>query len=141
MSHRYITSGPILPAAPSPISQAVAASDHCYVSGQLATDSTGTFRAGSARSEAELAFRNLFAALEAAGFSSADVVYVDLAFLDLGDLPEIDSLYAELFPDGRRPARTVYQAAALPYGGKIKVQGVAVREGVSRAERHWRTRE
>jgi len=26
-----------------------------------------------------------------------------------------------------KPVRTVFQAAALPYGGKIKVQGVAVR--------------
>lgn len=127
MSHRYITSGPGLPAAPSPISQAVVAGDHCYVSGQLAADENGVFRPGSTREEAELAFRNLFAALHAAGFSRDDLVYVDLAFLDLADLPQLNALYAELFPEGRRPARTVYQAAALPYGGRIKVQGVAVR--------------
>lgn len=54
-------------------------------------------------------------------------MFVDVAFLDLADLPEVNALYAELFPEGRRPARTVYQAAALPYGGKVKVQGVAVR--------------
>ena len=128
MSHRYIVSGNRLPPAPSPISQAVVAGDHCYVSGQLATDPVGTFCAGTARSEAELAFRNLFAALEAAGFRAADLVYVDLAFTDLNDLPEVNALYAELFPEGQRPARTVYQAVALPYGGKIKVQGVAVRQ-------------
>lgn len=128
MSHRYITSGPDLPAAPSPISQAVVAGDHCYVSGQLATDASGTFRPGSTRTEAELAFRNLFAALDAAGFAREDLVYVDLAFLDLADLPQVNALFAELFPEGRRPARTVYQAAALPYGGRIKVQGIAVRQ-------------
>ena len=127
MSHRYIPSGRDLPPAPSPISQAVVAGDHCYVSGQLATDATGAFRAGTARSEAELAFRNVFAALDAAGFSRGDVVYVDLAFLDLADFPEVNALWAELFPEGRRPARTVYQAAALPYGGRVKVQAVAVR--------------
>jgi enamine deaminase RidA (YjgF/YER057c/UK114 family) len=55
-------------------------------------------------------------------------VFIDLAFLDLADLPEVNALYAELFPEGRRPARTVYQVAALPYGGKVKVQGVAVRQ-------------
>ena len=128
MSHRYIISGPDLPAAPSPISQAVVAGDHCYVSGQLATDASGAFCGGSVRSEAELAFRNLFAALAAAGFTAADLVYVDLAFMDLNDLTEVNALYTELFPEGQRPARTVYQAAALPYGGKIKVQGVAVRQ-------------
>ena len=128
MPHRFIVSGPNLPAPPAPISQAVVAGDHCYVSGQLAVDSSGAFKAGTVRDEAAQAFRNLFAAVEAAGFSRHDLVYIDLAFLDLGDLKDVNALFAELFPDGRRPARTVYQAAALPYGGKIKVQGIAIRQ-------------
>ncbi len=128
MAHRYVVSGPDLPAAPSPISQAVVAGNHCYVSGQLAVDSSGSFRSGSAREEAELAFRNVFAALTAAGFSKDDIVYVDIAFTDLGDLAAVNTLFGELFPAGRRPARTVYQAAALPYSGKVKVQAVAVRQ-------------
>ena len=128
MPHRYIVAAPDLPAAPSPISQAVVAGSHCYVSGQLAVDSSGTFRAGSVREEAEMAFRNVFSALHAAGFSKDDIVYVDLAFIDLGDLPQVNALFGELFPEGRRPARTVYQAAALPYSGKVKVQAVAVRQ-------------
>src|SRR5687767_2131431 len=124
--HRYLVSAPDLPASPAPISQAVVAGTHCYVSGQLATDSTGVFRPGAVRAEAELAFQNLFNALTATGFAKDDLAYVDLALCDLADLPEVNALFAELFDDGKRPARTVYQAAALPYGGKIKVQGVAV---------------
>ena len=130
MPHRYIVSAPDLPAAPSPISQAVVAGDQCYVSGQLSVDSTGTFCAGTARQEATQAFANVFAALAAAGFTRDDIVYVDLAFLDLSDLGEVNNLFAELFPEGRRPARTVYQAAALPYDGRIKVQAVAVRQSL-----------
>ena len=128
MPHRYIVSAPGLPAAPSPISQAVVAGTHCYVSGQLAVDDTGTFRPGSARDEATLAFQNVFAALTAAGFSKDDIVYVDLAFIDLADLAQVNALFGELFLEGRRPARTVYQAAALPYSGRVKVQAVAVRQ-------------
>ena len=128
MPHRYIVAAPDLPAAPSPISQAVVAGNHCYVSGQLAVDSSGTFRAGSVREEAEMAFRNVFSALHAAGFSRDDIVFVDIAFIDLADVADVNSLYAELFPEGRRPARTIYQAAALPYGGRVKVQAVAVRD-------------
>ena len=127
MSTRYIASGPDLAAAPSPISQAVAAGNHLYVSGQLAVDANGVFRAGTARAEAELAFRNLFAAMASADFRREELVYVEVAFADLADLPEVNALFAELFPEGHRPARTVYQAAALPYGGKVKVHGVAVR--------------
>ena len=127
MDHRFVIAARDLPASPAPISHAVVAGDHCYTSGQLATDSLGVFRPGPVRAEAELAFRNVFAALAGAGFSKDDLVFVELAFLDLGDLAEVNALYASLFPEGRRPARTVYQAAALPYGGKIKVQAVAVR--------------
>jgi 2-iminobutanoate/2-iminopropanoate deaminase len=126
--HRFIESGPGLPAAPSPISQAVVAGHHCYVSGQLAVDASGVFRSGTAREEAELAFRNVFAALSAAGFLRDDVVFIDVAFADLGDVPAVNDLFAELFPEGRRPARTIYQAAALPYGGRVKVMAVAIRQ-------------
>ena len=128
MPHLYIVSGPDLPAAPSPISQAVVAGNHCYVSGQLAIDNTGAFRPGTAREEAALAFENVFAALSASGFSRDDIVYVDLAFIDLADLGSVNMLFERLFAEGRRPARTVHQAAALPYNGRIKVQVVAVRQ-------------
>jgi 2-iminobutanoate/2-iminopropanoate deaminase len=128
MAHHHVTSGPDLAPAPSPISQAVVAGDQCWVSGQLAVDEAGTFRPGTAREEATLAFRNVFAAIAAAGFSATDIVYVDVAFLDLADVPEVNALWTELFADGRRPARTIYQVAALPYGGRVKVQAVAVRE-------------
>lgn len=128
MTRKYIVSAQDLAVPPSPISQAVVAGDHCYVSGQLAVGRDGRFQAGSARAEAELAFRNVFAALRAAQFDPADIVYVDIAFTDLKDVPEVNALFAELFAEGRRPARTIYQAAALPYGGRVKVQAVAVRD-------------
>ena len=128
MPHRFISGSADLSAAPSPISQAVVAGTHCYVSGQLAVDATGAFQPGTAREEAVLAFRNVFAAAQAAGFGVHEIVFIDIAFLDLADLPDVNALYAELFPEGRRPARTVYQAAALPHGGRIKVQAVAVKE-------------
>jgi 2-iminobutanoate/2-iminopropanoate deaminase len=127
MPHRFITSGDGLAPSPSPISQAVVAGTHCYVSGQLAVDAEGVFHAGTAREEATLAFRNVFAALGAAGFGAHEIVYVDLAFIDLADVHEVNALYGELFAEGARPARTIYQAAALPYGARIKVQAVAVR--------------
>lgn len=104
------------------------AGNHCYVSGQLAVDENGAFRGGSARDEATLAFENIMKAVATAGFSRDEIVYVDIAFIDLADVPAVNELYAELFPEPRRPARTIYQAAALPYGGRVKVQAIAVRE-------------
>ena len=49
------------------------------------------------------------------------------AFIDLADVKEVNALFAELFPIGARPARTIYQAAKLPFGGRIKVQAIAAR--------------
>ncbi len=64
----------------SPIRHAVVAGSHCHVSGQLAVAADGAFVAGTAAAEAELAFRNVFAVLDAAGFLPSDLVYVDIAF-------------------------------------------------------------
>ena len=54
----------------------------------------------------------------------------------LADAPEVNALYVELFPEGRRPARTMYQAAALPFGGRVKVMGVAIKERARRRRSH-----
>ncbi len=129
MPHRYVTND-ATNAATSPISAAVVAGDTCYVSGQIATDPrTGAFVPGTTAEEAQRAFANFVAVVESAGFARADVVYVDLAFLDLADLPDANAVFASVFPAGHRPARTVYQAAALPLEARVKVQGVAVRQG------------
>jgi enamine deaminase RidA (YjgF/YER057c/UK114 family) len=125
---QYVTGGPGLPRWPNPISHAVVVGNHCYVSGQLSVSEAGAYVPGTAGEEAERAFANFLAAVLAAGFGAEDVVFVDVAFLDLADLPAVNAVYAALFPEGRRPARTVYQAAALPFGGKVKVTGVAIRD-------------
>ena len=125
---RFITHGPGLPRWSNPISHAVVVGKTCYVSGQLSVSEAGEYVAGSCREEAEQAFDNFFAALRAAGFSEEEVVFIDLAFADLSQLGEVNDLFAELFPEGRRPARTIYEAAALPFGGKIKVTGIAVKD-------------
>ena len=103
--------------------------DHlCFLSGQLSIAADGTYVPGTAREEAGRAFANLFAALQAAGFERGELAFIDIAFVDLADAPQVNALYAELFPEGRRPARTMYQAAALPFGGRVKVMGIAAKE-------------
>lgn len=125
---KYVTEGQGLPAWASPISHAVVVNNVCYLSGQLSVSESGAYLPGTPREEAERAFANLFAAVRAAGFCVEDLAFIDIAFLDLSDIAEINGLFGELFPEGRRPARTVYQAAALPYGARIKVCGVAARD-------------
>lgn len=127
MSRKYVTDVDGVPPSPSPISNAVVVGNQCWISGQLSVGSDGKYQPGTAREEAERAFAHVFKIAEAAGFAPADIVYVDIAFIDLKDVPEVNVLYGSLFAEGRRPARTIYQAAALPFGGRIKVQAVAAR--------------
>ncbi len=127
MPKRYIVEVPGVPASPSPISNAVVVGNQCWISGQLSVDAFGKYAPGTARAEAARAFDLVFLIAEAAGFSRQDIVYVDLAFIDLADVPEVNALYAEVFATGQRPARTIYQAAKLPFGGKVKVQAIAAR--------------
>lgn len=125
---KYVAGGEGLPKWTAPISHAVVVDNICYVSGQLSLDKAGKFVRGSVREQAKRAFENLFTAVKAAGFSVDDFVFIDVAFADLRDLAEVNALFAELFPEDRRPARTIYQAAALPFNGKVKVMGVAIKE-------------
>lgn len=125
---KYITKGEGLPQWSNPISHAVVVNNMCFVSGQLSVNIEGVYVSGTILEEGQLAFSNFFSALKNAGFEKDDIVFIDIAFDDLKDLPEINTLYMELFPENKRPARTIYQAEALPFGGKIKITGTAVKE-------------
>jgi 2-iminobutanoate/2-iminopropanoate deaminase len=123
----YITTGENIPTPTAPISNAVVAGNYCHVSGQLAVDKNGVFVGGTTLEQAQLAFNNVFAILKEAGFAKEDIVFIDLAFIDLKDISVINQFYDSLFETGRKPARTVYQAAALPFDGRIKVMAIAIK--------------
>lgn len=127
MPTTYLTEVPGVPASPSPISNAVVVGNTCHISGQLCVYDDG-YHAGTATQEASRAFDLVFKICAAAGFKPSDIVYVDVAFIDIErDMAEVNALMSNLFT--QYPARTVYQAAKLPFGAKIKVQAVAMREG------------
>lgn len=125
---KYITKGEGLPDWPNPISHAVVVNNMCFVSGQLSVNIDGKYISGTILEEGHLAFSNFFSALKNAEFEKDDIVFIDIAFDNLKDLPEINTLFMELFPENKRPARTIYQAEALPFGGKIKITGTAVKD-------------
>lgn len=127
MTIRHIVAVEGVPTSPSPISHAVVVGNQCWISGQLSVSCDGNYTPGTAREEAERAFSHVFHIAEAAGFRRSDIVYVDIAFIDLADVAEVNALCAELFPKGKRPARTIYQASKLPFGGRVKVQAIAAR--------------
>jgi 2-iminobutanoate/2-iminopropanoate deaminase len=127
-SKKYITKGKGIPNWSNPISHAVVVNNMCFISGQLSVNSEGEYISGEALEEAKIAFENFFSVLKNANFDKEDVVFVDIAFIDLDNLPEINDLFISLFPENKRPARTVYEVRKLPFGGKIKIAGTAVKD-------------
>jgi 2-iminobutanoate/2-iminopropanoate deaminase len=126
MAKTFITDVAGVPPSPSPISNAVVVGGICHISGQLAVYEEG-YRAQSAKAEAMRAFELVFKIAQAAEFSREDIVYVDIAFADLErDLAAVNDVCRTLF--AKYPARTIYQAARLPFGAKIKVQAIAMRD-------------
>jgi 2-iminobutanoate/2-iminopropanoate deaminase len=124
---KFITTGEGIPPSTAPISQAVVAGNYCHVSGQLAIDINGKFVDGTIEQQTKLAFDNLLAVLKAAGFIKEEIVFIDIAFTDLKDLEFVNPYFDKLFEADKKPARTIYQAAALPMGAKIKVMAVAIK--------------
>lgn len=126
-NRKFITIGNNIPKSSAPISQAVVAGNYCHISGQLAIDENGNFVNGTIEVQTKMAFDNLFAVLSEAGFEIDEIVFIDIAFINLKDLEFVNPYFDALFEAGRKPARTIYQAAALPAGAKIKVLAIAIK--------------
>jgi 2-iminobutanoate/2-iminopropanoate deaminase len=114
------------PAAIGPYSQAIVAGDLVFCSGQLGLDpATGELVAGIA-AQAERALTNLGAVLEAAGCTYADVAKVTVFLADIADFPTLNGVYATFFA-APSPARSTFAVGALPKGGLVEIEAIAVR--------------
>ncbi len=116
-------------AAPVPIgpySQAVKAGDLVFVAGQLGIDpASGELAAADAAGQTRRIMENIQAILEMAGSGLGRIVKTTIFVVDLRDFGEINKVYAEFFPF-EQPARSTVQVAALPMGGRVEIEAVAV---------------
>lgn len=126
MTHQAIgTSG--APAAIGPYSQAIAAGDLVFCSGQVGLDpSTGELVPGGVEAEAERALRNLAAVLDAAGLGYADVVKTTIFLADIADFTAVNTVYGRHMPDPP-PARSTVGVAGLPRDARVEIEAVARR--------------
>lgn len=114
------------PAAVGPYVHAVKAGNTLYTSGQLGLiPATGELPEG-VEAQAVQALENLKAVVEAGGMTLADVVKTTVFLADINDFAKINAIYAQYFV-GEAPARSCVQVAALPKGGLIEIEAVAVK--------------
>jgi 2-iminobutanoate/2-iminopropanoate deaminase len=86
---------------------------------------TGKLAEGGIEAQTRQALTNLSAVLEAGGTSMAHAVKVTVFLQDMGDFQTMNGVYAQFFATDP-PARTTVQVAALPLGGLVEIEVVAV---------------
>ena len=117
---------PAAPAAVGPYSQAIDTGSLVFVSGQLPINpNTGAIPDGAA-AQAEQAFANVRAILEAAGLGLANVIKTTVFLADLADFAAVNDAYARAFR-APFPARSCVQVAAIPKGARLEVEAIAAR--------------
>ena len=88
---------------------------------------TGKLVEGGIQAQTRQALTNLQAVLEAAGTGLANVVKTTVFLQDISDFLAMNQIYAQFFPDAP-PARSAVQVAALPLGGQVEIEVVAIIE-------------
>jgi 2-iminobutanoate/2-iminopropanoate deaminase len=114
------------PAAIGPYSQAIKAGGLLFCSGQLGLDSkTMNLVEGGVEAEARQAMANLQAVLEAGGSSFDRVIKTVIFLAHMSDFAAVNAIYSQSFV-GDPPARSTVQVAALPKGGLVEIEMVAL---------------
>jgi 2-iminobutanoate/2-iminopropanoate deaminase len=114
------------PKAIGPYSAGVKTGSFIFTAGQLGIiPETGNIIEGGIENETRQALKNIQHILEEAG-SSLDLIVKTTVFLqDMSEFTRMNAVYAEFF-QADPPARSTVQVAALPKGGAIEIEAIAL---------------
>ena len=112
-----------------PYTPGVSAGDMVFLSGQLGLEpASGNLIAGGTKAEAKQAMENLGALLKEAGLGYENVVKTTIYVTDIKEFADVNEVYGSFFAQGSTtPARSTVQVAALPRGGHVEIDFVAVK--------------
>jgi len=114
------------PKAIGPYSQAICVDGLVFTAGQIALDPAAMeLVSGGVEEQARQVLTNLKNVLEAAGSGLNYVVKTTVFLKDMGDFPKMNAVYSEFFPENP-PARSTVAVAALPKGGLVEIEAVAL---------------
>ncbi|MEA3308433.1 MAG: RidA family protein [Chloroflexota bacterium] len=114
------------PAAVGPYSQAIQTGQLVFTAGQLGLDPvTGKFAGTDVTAQTEQAMQNLQAVLQAAGSDVEQIVKTTIYVVDLADFKTVNTIYGKFFSQAP-PARSTVQVAALPLGGLVEIEAIAI---------------
>lgn len=122
VTRRSITEG-LPPSLNLPLSAAVIAGNHVYLSGALGNDETTR---GNAAAQTRATLEKLRRTLAAAGALPADVVEAVVYVTDLKFLPDVDREYQAFF-GSHAPARTTLRSGLVAPDGLVEIMLTAVK--------------
>jgi len=124
--HKTVIASEKAPKAIGPYSVAIRAGELVFTSGQLGLDPhSGNLVQGGIEAETRQVLTNLRHVLLDSGSDLAAVIKTTVFLKDMADFPKMNAVYAEFFPENP-PARSTVQVAALPKGGAIEIEVVAI---------------
>jgi 2-iminobutanoate/2-iminopropanoate deaminase len=114
------------PKALGPYSAGIRLGSLVYTAGQLGIiPASGDLAPGGIEAETRQALENISAILLAADTSMSQVVKTTVFLRDMNDFTRMNTVYAEFFT-APYPARSTIQVAALPKGGAVEIEAIAV---------------
>lgn len=114
------------PEAVGPYSLAIRAGELIFAAGSLGIDpASGELVEGGIQAQTRQALTNLQSVLKSGGSDLALVVKTTVFLQDINDFGAMNEVYAEFFHQDP-PARSAVQAAALPKGGAVEIEAIAV---------------
>lgn len=126
-----------VPAAIGPYSVAVSTESLIFISGQLGLDkNTGNLVEGGIQAQTRQALTHMKAILESVGAGMQDVVKTTVFLLDMGQFAEMNAVYAEFFSSDY-PARSAIQVAALPKGGIVEIEAIAIKPNPAKKDKDF----
>lgn len=125
MVKKVITSNKA-PQAIGPYSVATTAGQLIFTSGQLGLEPiSGSLVEGGIQAQTRQALINLKIVLEAGGSGLEHVLKTTVFLQNIADFAAMNETYAEFFPH-HCPSRSAIQVAALPKGGLVEIEAIAL---------------
>ena len=114
------------PQAIGPYSQAIAAGQLLFLSGQIPLDpATGKLVDGGIAEQTHRVMSNLREVLTAAGSSFDNVVRTTIFLADMNDFTAVNEVYGSYF-ENPAPARACVQVAELPMKARVEIDAIAL---------------
>ena len=127
MSNRTPISTDHAPQAIGHYSQAIAAGELLFLSGQIALDpSSGQIAAQDIEGQTRRVMENIRGVLEAGGSSLERVVKTTIFLKSMNDFPKVNEIYGSYFKSNP-PARSTVEVSRLPKDVLVEIECTALR--------------